>query len=356
MKIKYIRLFFTLMVVMLFTLGCERPEIGFLSDNIQTPESVITPPKGVFSTAALPIIDGSTYPLKYEIVEIRDGNGNVTSELTDKHKITIWTSAYNPKTDVTMELVNKKLKQSEEPSILLNERSGQLAFTPASFFLTNNDYVLDMKVSNVKGEHIFKDFAHISFKPFVPLEFPVNSRFMVQLAKTATPNTFVNFKEQQIAPESEFSKQVLNGTHPFLKISKTSNDGAPGVKVIMKIQDQNGKSLAKKMNEYGFFPSGATNLSSFHDNSVETVETDDATIFNLPAPPFPQWGTYTGTSMYLMYYIIPPSAVDVDWAGIGQKQSDWGNYRGYVRFGIKINEPGTWEIVYKAQGLLRKRI
>jgi hypothetical protein len=355
MKVTYGSLFFTLMVLF-FTLGCERPEIGFLSDNIQTPESVIKPPKGIFSTAALPIIDGSTYPLKYEIVEIRDGNGEVTSELTDKHKITIWTAGYNPKTDTTMELVNKKLKQSEEPSILLNERSGQLAFTPASFFLNNNDYVLDMKVSNVKGEHIFKDFAHISFNPFVPLEFPVNSRFMVQLAKAATPNTFVNFKEQQIAPESEFSKQVLNGTHPFLKISKTSNDGAPGVKVILKIQDQNGNALAKKMNEYGFFPSGATNLSSFHDNSVETLETDEATIFNLPAPPFPQWGTYTGTSMYLMYYIIPPSAVDVDWAGLGQKQSDWGNYRGYVRFGIKINEPGTWEIVYKAQGLIRKRL
>jgi len=165
----------------------------------------------------------------------------------------------------------------------------------------------------------------------------------------------VNFKEQQIASESEFAKQIMNGTHPFIKISKTSNDGSPGVKVIMKIQDQNGKTLAKKLNEYGFYPNGATNLSSFHDNSVQTDETDDATIFNLPAPPFPQWGTYTGASLYLMYYTIPPSAVDVDWAGLGQKQSDWGNYRGYVRFGIKINEPGTWEIIYKAQGLIRKR-
>jgi hypothetical protein len=354
MKNKYNRLSLILIVV-LFAFACERPEIGFLSDNIQTPESVIKPPKGIFSTAALPIIDGSTYPLKYEITEIRDGNGQVTTELTDKHKITIWTSAYNPKTDLTMDLVNKKLKQSEEPSLLLNERSGQLAFTPASLYLKNNDYVIDMKVSNVKGTQNFKDFAKISFKPFVPLEFPTTSRFMVQLAKAATPNTFVNFKEQQIASESEFSKQILNGTHPFIKISKISNDGTPGVKVIMKIQDQNGKILAKKLNEYGFYPNGPTNLSSFHDNSVQTDETDDATIFNLPAPPFPQWGTYTGASLYLMYYTIPPSAVDVDWAGLGQKQSDWGNYRGYVRFGIKINEPGTWEIIYKAQGLIRKR-
>lgn len=344
-----------LLFVLLLSQACERPEIGFLSDNIQTPESVIKPPKGIFSTAALPIIDGSTYPLKYEIVEIRDGNGQVTTELTDKHKITVWTSAYNPKTDVTMELVNKKLKQSEEPSILLNERSGQLAFTPSSLYLKNNDYQIDMKVSNIRGEQIFKDFAKISFKPFVPLEFPATSRFMVQLAKAATPNTFVNFKEQQIPSESALANEIIAGTHPFISIKKISNDASPGLKVIMKIQDQNGLDLLKKLDEYGFFPNGATNLSSFHDNSVQTNETDNGTEFNLPAPPFPQWGTYTGASLYLMYYTIPPSVVDVDWAALGQKKEDWGNYRGYVRFGIKINEPGTWEIVYKAQGLIRKR-
>lgn len=341
--------------VLLMFQGCERPEIGFLSDNIQTPESVIKPPKGVFSTAALPIIDGSTYPLKYEIIEIRDGNGQVTTELTDKHKITIWTSAYNPKTDVTMDLVNAKLKQSEEPSLLLNERSGQLAFTPASLYLKNNDYVIDMKVSNIRGERIFKDFAKISFKPFLPLEFPTTSRFMVQLAKVATPNSFANFVEQQIPNDSELSKQILNGTHPFIKISKISSEASPGVRVIMKIMDKNGKPLSKKLGEVGFYPSGSTNLSSFHDNSVQTDETDDASIFNLPAPPFPQWGSYTGASQYLMYYIIPPTAVNVDWAELGLNSALYGNYRGYIRFGIKINEPGTWQIEYKAQGLIRKR-
>lgn len=357
MKNKY-RSIPLLLLILLFTISCERPDIGFLSDNIQTPESVIRPPKGIFSTSALPIIDGSTYPLQYEIAEIRDGSGKVTTELTDKHDITVWTSAFNPKTDLTMEDVNKKLKKSSEPSILLNERSGQFAFTPSTYFLKNNDYEVDMKVSNVRGTRIFKNFAKISFKPFVPLEFPTTSRFMVQLSKAATPNTFANFLEQQIPADSELSKQIINGTHPFIKISKISNDGAPGVKVIMKIQDQNGKALAKKLNEVGFYPSGATFLANFHENSLSTEETDEASIFNLPAPPFPQYSSsYTGASMYLMYYIIPASAVNVDWAKLGLKQSDWGtNYRGYFRFAIKINEPGTWEIVYKAQGLIRKRI
>ncbi len=348
---------FGLLLVLQFIFqSCERPEIGFLSDNIQTPESVIKPPKGIFSVAALPIIDGSTYPLSYKITEVRDGAGMVTNELFEKHKILIWTSAYNPKTDTTLELVNAKVKESEEPSLLLNERSGQLAFTPASYYLVNDKYVIDMEISNVRGTKSFKDFAKIEFKPFVPLEFPSTSRFMVQLAKPATPNTFQNFIETQVGPDSDNARKIAEGTHPFISIKKISSDGAPGLKVIFKVQDKDGKPLAKKFNEYSFYPSGASYLSSFHDNSVQTREFDDQTEFNLPAPPFPQWGTYGGNNLYLMYYLIPPSAVDVDWAKLGQNQADWGNYRGYIRFAIKINAPGTWEIVYKAQGLKRKRI
>ncbi|MGV8829356.1 MAG: DUF5007 domain-containing protein [Breznakibacter sp.] len=349
---------FALAVSLMLSVSCERPDIGFLSDNIQTPEDVIRPPKGLFSTSTLPIIDGSTYPLTYEILEVRDGNGNVTNELFEKHNIRVWTKAFDPATDrnLTMEqLVAAKLKNSEEPTLLLNSRSGQFAFTPASFFLKNSDYVIDMKISNVRGSKEFKDFAKVSFKPFVPIEFPATTRFACQLAKPESPNSFQFIVDHQIGPDSDNARKVLDGTNPYLTIRKVSDQGAPGINVVMKIVDKNGKELCRKHDEISLWPSGASYLSSYHDNSIGTEDNDEGSIFHLPAPPFPQWGTYSGNSLYLMYYQIPKNAVDVDWNGIGQDPSKWANYRGYIRFGIKINEPGTWEVIHKAPYFIRKR-
>ncbi len=352
MKFKYIIM---LLVVGVVALSCERPEIGFLSDNIQTPEDVIRPNKGVFFVSSRPIVDGSTFPLSWEILEVRDGNGNITTELFETYEISTWKVAYNPATDTTLAQLEEKLEISEQPSMILNDVSGQMAFTPASRYLANDDYELDMRVTNVKGTRDFINYAQISFGPFNPFETASTHRFAVQGARADAPTSWVFLNDLQIAPQSVGAMQLEDGTHPNLSITKISDDTAPGITVHLRVTDQNGNYISRKHGELAFWPSGATFLSSYHDNSIETVETDEGSTFYMPATPFPAWGTYGGVNQYLMYYIVPGSAIEVDWDKFDADHAEFPFHRGYLRFAFKLNEPGTWEIRYKIDGVNRVR-
>ncbi len=346
----------TLLIAIAFS-SCTPPAVGYIDDNIHALEDTIFVPRGVFKLAAAPAVEGSTYPLEWEITGVTDAQGNPTSALFDEHELTTWTSAFNPNTDTTLELAQKKIVQTMEPSILISSVSGEIAFTQATKFVENDIFKVNIKVKNVKGERQLDDFVVIKLLPFEPVEFPVEMRTGLQLGKgggvfdIAHLSVITNGDDDRVP-------SVLDGTHPYITILKTSDEPSVGINVKMIIADSYGTPLNPEKVVY--YPIGSTYYQNFHDNSVETTTTTDGTIFSLPAPPFPQFGrTYEGDNSYLMYYLSTSDSFSVDKEAYETDNGpkDWSEYidpstgeirnRAYIRWGIKINDSGTWEIKMK---------
>lgn len=346
------------LILMAIVTSCEPPEIGYISDDIHALEDTVFIPRGVFMTSAAPAAEGSTYPLKWEITSITDIAGNPTDELTEKHEILVWTSAFNGDTDTTLALAEAKLEKAMKPTILINEVSGEMAFTQASKFVKNDLFSVNVNVKNVRGERQLNNFVLLKFQPFRPVEFPTEMRSRINLVKKAgglnALYTSVISNDYDAGVPS-----VLDGTHPYITILKTNDEPLLGVKVKMVIADSYDKPFSPE--KIIFYPSGATYLQNYHDNSIETVDDATGTTFSLPAPPFPQYGrSYSGTSSYLMYYLTTRNTFTVDKAAweADRGSHDWTQYQtnpstgevlaeAYIRWGIKINDSGTWEIKMK---------
>ena len=332
--------------------ACEPPEVGYISDNIHALQDTVYVPRGVFTTSAAPSAEGSTYPMHWQISSVTDEDGNPTDDLFDEYEILIWKEAFNGDTDTTLALAEAKLELSEQPTLLINEVSGEMAFTQASKYVTdNNIYKVNVNVSNVKGERQLDDFTVVKLEEFKAVDFTGEMRDRIYLIqdgerKTLYTSVIKNADDDQIP-------SVLDGTHPYITITKTSEEPSLGIKVKMIVTDSHDVPFSpEKVVDYIWNGSA---LQNYHDNSVETVEDATGTTFMLPAPPFPQfsrnnWGD-------LMYYRTTRDAFTVDKeayeADFGPQ--DWSVYDvdpdtgeilcdAYLRWAIKIYDSGTWEI------------
>jgi hypothetical protein len=346
------------LMIVAFVSSCQQPEVGYISDNIHSLQDTITVPRGVFITSPPPAIEGSTYPMEWKITGITDKDGKLTTELQDEKEILVWKQAFDPTTDTTLELAMKKLELTKQPSILMNPVSGQFAFTQATRTVTNNDFNVDVSVKNVRGERQLNKFTHIKLGPFKQVEFPVEMRSRLQLGKGGGAYD----AGDTYSVSNDFDAKVpsvLDGTNPYITIIKVSDEPKLAIKVKMIIADSYGVAL--NPSKVIFYPNGPDNyLQNYHDNTIGTVVDAESTTFGLPAPPFPQYArTYSGDSAYLMYYLTTSDAFTVDKAAYEAVKGpkDWSAYidpatgeirnRAYIRWGMKINDTGTWEIKMK---------
>ncbi len=354
---KKILFFLTLVTVVS---SCEQPEVGYISDNIHSLQDTITVSRGLFTTSPPAAVEGSTYPMEWKITSITDKDGKVTNELQEEREILTWLKPFNPKTDTTMELAMKKLELTKKPAILMNVVSGQFAFTQATRDVVGSDFDINVNVKNVRGERQLDKFTHVKLGPFKQVEFPTEMRSRLQLGKGAgawdigDTYTIMNDFDPKIP-------SVLDGTSKYITITKISDEPKLAIKVKMIIADSYG--VAVNPAKVIFYPEGTTYLPNFHDNTIGTVVDAESTTFGLPAPPLPQYSSkYPNpgdTNAFLMYYLSTEDAFTVDKAAyeaaLGPK--NWVLYtdpatgeirnRAYIRWGMKINDTGTWEIKMK---------
>lgn len=347
-----------------FVSSCEQPEVGYISDNIHSLQDTITVPRGLFMSAAIPAVEGSTYPMEWRITGVTDKDGKPTTELQDEHEILIWKKPFDPNTDTTMELAMKKLELAKRPSILMNPVSGEFMFTQASKFVKGSDFYVNVGVKNTRGEKQLDKFARVKLLPFVPVEFPTEMRSRLQLGKgggvwdIGSTYTVLNDNDPKVA-------SVLDGTNPYITITKVSDEPKTAVQVKMIIADSYGAAV--NPSKIIFYPDGTKYLQNYHDNTVGTKVDAESTTFGLPAPPFPQYSrTYTGTSAYLMYYLSTEDAFTVDKVAFEAANGikNWTPYidpatgqirnRAYIRWGMKINDTGTWVIKMKIPYTIKK--
>jgi hypothetical protein len=358
-----------LMIAVCIT-SCEQPGIGYISDNIHSQQEIISVPRGIYKSFATPAVDGSTYPIEWKITSVTGKEGKLTTELQDLHEILIWKKSFDPNTDTTLELAKKKLELSMQPAMLINSVSGEFVATPASKFVVNDDFDISISAKNGQGEKLLNNFSHITFTPFVPVEFPTVTKVVTQLVNQTT-GALTNTLDYQV--NGDFDPKVsavLNGTDKYFSIKKISNEPSLGVKVKMVITDSKG-SVVSPSKIIFFFNNGA-NLANFHDNTIAPEVSVDATSFELPAPPFPQYSrTYRNPddlNRFLMYYLTTNDTYTFDRAAYeaenGVKPDSFyapfkdanGNIivRGYIRWAIKINDTGTYELIMRHPYTIKK--
>ncbi|PSL43051.1 uncharacterized protein DUF5007 [Chitinophaga niastensis] len=311
---KYI--LFTALAVILLVAGCTKVENGFLSDGIRYKSPEIFISKGI--TARYPgiLFDGSTPPVRFEMLDIRPVDGSkLPAAFTTKYPVWVFKDmmSFNPDTDTTVALLRAKQDSLNESSFEFNPVNGGFLFKTPSINLPNGVYEFDVKATNVNGSKIYKNLArlHITDPEYIRMtEVPVIPGF------DSVTNTFPG---------------QVNGTMELKQISPT------GTKVTLKIMDKNGKLFNPRNGEVivrGNRPS-FTSYAKFNP----VIVTDTALITDYAIAPYPS-KLIPGYANYLIYYRIPAWFIKMD----GAAPKAWS---ANPRFGFQIMINGTYEVIVK---------
>lgn len=145
--------------------ACDTIADGYLSDTIVYTRNPLNVAAGSIMYSESPNLAGSSFPIKFELIDIRNEKGELDSSLIKRRDLTVWTEAYNGATDTTLALLMAKRKVlPNQPTMQLLEGSGQMLFTTATSQVAPGKYTLSMKMSNSAGSRILKDIVTINLQ------------------------------------------------------------------------------------------------------------------------------------------------------------------------------------------------
>lgn len=168
--------------------GCKKwygiPEDkDFLSDKAELKTKNYTPVLGRTTIISGNLdADGSTTPLSYEIINVRNSDGTPTDSLTTTRPAYVWIDDYDG-TEQSIEEIEKKRKLENRPAFEVR-RSGEFylwasatnsvlqnyqgAIAPA----LSDGYLFDVKISNSGGSRVLKDLTlrPLRERPYEPSE------------------------------------------------------------------------------------------------------------------------------------------------------------------------------------------
>lgn len=159
MKRKYVNcLYIAAMVSSMATFtSCEEIPDGYISDKIIYVQNPFVVQKGIEITTAPPNINGTSYPLKFRLLEAEGPDGQMTTILTDPIPTKVWEKPYDFKTDKTMEAINEKITVINAPVMRISESGGQISFSAASTAVPSGEYKISVEMSNSAGTRVYKD-------------------------------------------------------------------------------------------------------------------------------------------------------------------------------------------------------
>ncbi|RAJ81786.1 uncharacterized protein DUF5007 [Chitinophaga dinghuensis] len=322
MKIcKYISLF--LLLIAAFS-GCTKVTPGYISDEIRYVDDTFRVPKGTYYSADWRSFqaDGSSYPLSVKLLEIRDlATGKIATQFADSQNIWVFNELFNPDTDTTVELLNKKRTKQRVLPIQLMEKSGQLTLNEGTLNIPDGNYTFDISVSNERGTKTFKNISTIQL-------------YLEQFQDQGKGCAW--FKDNTTTSGDMGS--------PTMTCSKVSDDG---YRVIVRITDKAGNPFNPKAGE--LIQRGDRPLFESYARFHPVQYTDTTMICDYEVTPFPM-KEVPGYG-YLMYYRIPSQFVTID---PGTAPTNDQVYSVNPRFAFRLLVPGTYMVNIKLPKVLRK--
>jgi len=314
---------FLFLAATVLVFACSKIIPGFLSPTLGYTDKTIVCKRGLTFVQSQKInFDGSTSPIKFKLLEIRDPNGGkAPAEFFQTYDVTQFKAGmvFDPKLDTTVELLNKKRETTKTTPFLFNESTGQFTFNQASGHLPLGSFAFDLSAVNVHGSRTLDSAGVIKISdPTADDLFTLNG--------TATSGF------------SDATGVATGAKVPLVTCTKVSTDGA---RIILKYVDKNGTPWNPKAGEIiirGGRPS-FTDYTRFHPIEF----TDTAMICDFEVAPFPLAHFVDGTGYdwgFLMYYRIPSQFVSID----GFPPTGY-SANPYVTFQVKLE--GTYIVQVK---------
>lgn len=322
MKNNYKILFMAVIVVSV--IACVKAPHGFLSTQIRYRDSPMQIQRGnVVQTTAVDN-DGSSAPVTYELLDIRDAASHKHSDSLYKNRPRyIFTSQFDPNVDTTVALLNMRRKLIDAPSFEFNSHTGAFTFYGTTTKVPAGLYEFDIKASNENGTKTYKNVGNFNLYDGDVAEIDAGGGAW--------------FKDG-----SDVSGDI---GEPKVTIIKLSDKGTLA---ILKIVDENGVPFNPKNNEYikRGDRSDFETFAKFHP----LIKTDTSLTCNFEVIPFPFQGAAQG---FTMYYRIPGKFAKID---PGFTPTPDRGYSANPRFTFRLFQEGTYLITVKLQHVTRDPI
>jgi hypothetical protein len=301
--------------------SCVKPPHGFLSKQIRYRDDPMQVQRGnVVQTTAVDN-DGSSAPVTYELLDIRDAITHKHADSVYKNRARFeYISEFNPDVDTTIDLLNKRRIVVEKPSFEFNKNTGAFTFYGTTASVPVGAYEFDIKATNENGSKIFNNIAKFNLYdgPVAQIDAGGGAWF------------------------KDGTTQSGDIGEPAVTIQKLSSKGTLA---ILKIVDKNGVAFNPKNNEYikrGDRSSFET-FAKFHP----VTASDTSLSINFEVIPFPFKGAEQG---FTIYYRIPGKFAKID---PGYTPTPDRGYSANPRFTFRIFQEGVYLITVKLQHVTR---
>jgi hypothetical protein len=304
------------------TVGCAKPDKGFISDNLYYKENPLNASQGAVIVSQPLEADGSTFPLTVSIVKlINKATGLPADSLLLKEKEIKGYSGSVTFADSTVSGLTAKITQTKIAPLTVNKTGGRIQLTPATIAVPAGTYTLDVMATNVRGSRTIPNACDIVIQP---------TEYVRQLGAA------YNYLLDTITADRLY-------TTPEITVVR---DPAGPAEIIFKWIDEEGKVFNPAAGEVRT----RDGLASFvnWDPYYPVKLTDTTFVFTYPAlaPSFPVFnparvggGTQTD---YWCYYEIPAKFLTA-WR--------------YARTGFTLQFPnvqGTYRITIKQWGVHKR--
>lgn len=220
-------------------------DLDALGDDIQFTTSEFTPYLGrtIAYENVVTVSNSSTLPLNYEILDIRDADGqSLPNLLTEKFPVRVWQKAYTGEEKSIEEILNKQIIEYRSP-IEMQQKSGDLVFWHTTSLLDlqtmpYEGYTMDVGVSNTGGQKIQRGLKISPMKPraYEPSQYDASSGLATNAylrpsmlsnivgERTGNPvhdiKVYVNKDYQNTAPGNTLTVSVVDSLNNIIDIQK----------------------------------------------------------------------------------------------------------------------------------------
>ena len=347
---KTTKIVFIIITIMSLGWACRKIEVGFLSDNIRYSNPLIKVERGANYVSPALVSDGSTLPLKVELLAIRNKlTGEIATDLLTSHDVVTWTTPYDYKLDTIEANLRKKLTIVQEPALEINQISGQVRFGTSTSYAEGTKYEFDLRISNVNGTKDFPGIGQIvmpTADSILPIKWFGKTRLRA-VDKTTNTIVWTLFEDLDKLEKGTSIWQTITHTKD---VDLSGSKG--GITVILQAFDKNGVAFSPAKGELKSSWPG-TLLPGYEMCSINTERKEDRIVYNFPVLPFPYYSWYV-QGPTLIYYQIDSKAVGIvgtpeiplnkDDKGVPFVYDPTHNYWLNWRNDIKISQAGTWEI------------
>jgi hypothetical protein len=301
--------------------ACVKAPHGFLSTQIRYRDSPIQVQRGVTVQTTAVDNDGSSAPVSYQLLDIRDVVTHKHADSIYKNRPRyIYTGIFDPKTDTTVALLNTKRKLVNLPCFEFNEHTGGFTFYGTTVDVPLGRYEFDIKATNENGTKTYNNVGLLNMYDGDPEnDGPGDTWFQ---------------------DNSSASGDLGAPTVTITKLSKLNT------LAILEYVDKNGVPFNPKKKEY-ITRGDRTSLVSFaafHPLIVsDTSLTCNYEIAPFPFQPDPSLGLN-------IYYRIPSNIALID---PGFTPTPARIYSVNPRISIRLFETGTYLIKVKLQHVTR---